>query len=55
MIAGNGQPDGGSVGEGELFLHQAFSKRPRADDEATVVILNGPGDNFTGRSGRFVN
>jgi len=54
IIAGDSQTDGGTVTEVNRLLYQSFAERTAADDGSTVIVLDGSGEDFTGRSGTFV-
>src|SRR5258708_15084946 len=54
IIPGYRQAQGGTVAQLVLFLYQAFTKGPSADDRAPVPVLKGSCQYFAGGSGAFV-
>ena len=52
---GHRQPDGGTVRKITRFLYQAFAKGAAADDHATVVVLDGAGENLAGRGAGLID
>ena len=55
IIAGNGQADGGTVTEVDGLLYESFAERAEAYDGTAVVVLDGAGKDFAGRSRTLVN
>ena len=54
IIAGNRQADHRAVRHRDRFLHQPFSERTAAYDNATVPILHCAGKDFTGGCGCLI-
>jgi len=55
IVAGNGEPQGGPVGEKNLLLHQPLAEGSAAYHHAPVVVLDSPGQDLAGRSGELVD
>lgn len=53
IIAGDGEEDGGAIGERELALDKALAEGASPEDEAAVVVLDSAGHNF-GSGGRIL-
>ena len=51
VVTGHSEADAGLVGEEEGLLYQAFAKRAAAHHGTAVVVLDGSGEDFTGRCG----
>src|SRR6186713_3036280 len=54
IVAGDRQPQGGSIAQLVLFLDQALAEGPSADDGSPVPILKGAGQYFASGGGSFV-
>ena len=55
VVAGDGETNHRTVGEGELLLHEALSERAATDDGGAVVVLHGAGENLRSRSRTLID
>src|SRR5260370_22090504 len=55
VVLGGGKCEAGMFGQWIDGLHQALAEGYFACDEAAIVILNGSGDDFGGRSGAAIH
>ena len=55
VVTRGGEADDGAVGQVERSLYQTFAEGTTADDDATVVVLDGPRENLAGRGRAFVD
>ena len=55
VITGDGNAEAAAVIEIERLLHEALPERTAADYPASVVILDGSGEDFAGRCGVLVD
>ena len=55
VVVGNGQADHRAVGQVDGALNQSFAVRPAAHHGATVLVLDGAGDDFSCRGSELVD